>query len=312
MRCRPGCRGLYNLNMEADRLAKKYALVTPARNEAAYLPKAIDSVFRQTVLPVRWVIVSDGSTDGTDDIMRSAAQAQPFVHLVTRTEVKGGRSFASKAFAFRAGYEALNGIDYDFIGNLDADVSFASGYYEAMLAEMVANPRLGVASGVIVEHTATGVKQLTLTRNHASGAVQFWRRECFEEIGGYRPASVGGVDSLAVLTARMQGWESRTFPPLVVVHHKPVDSASGGRGVRIAYRAGMTEYHIGTYFPFAVLKAVRRWKQTPMFLSSAARIFGFLKLWLLGVRRDAPPELVTYLRKEQIKRLQCAILRRQE
>src|SRR5262249_51835178 len=162
-------------------------------------------------LPLKWIIVSDGSTDDTDRIVADASRERPFIELIS---VKAGsaRSFGSKALAFQKGYQALAATRYDFIGNLDADVTFEPGYYERILQEMAKNARLGVAGGVIFDKTPSGFKRTTSSLNHAVGAVQFWRRECFEAVGGYRPATVGGVDSLAELTARMKGWETKSFP----------------------------------------------------------------------------------------------------
>ncbi len=277
---------------------KTYALVTPARNEAAYLPKVIESILAQSVKPLEWVIVSDGSTDTTDNIVKEAVKDNPIIQLVS---VPSGakRSFGSKALAFKMGYGALQDVAFDYIGNLDADVTMEPYYYQRMLEEMSKNSRLGVASGVLWDKTDTGFKRTTSSLNHAVGAVQLWRRECFEAVGGYRPATVGGVDSIAELTARMKGWETKSFPDLPIFHHKPVDSANGKNGLRIAYRAGLTEYYMGTYPFFAVLKAVRRWKYSPLLLTSLVRIFAYGKLWLSGAPRDASTDLVNYLKNEQ-------------
>ena len=283
-----------------------YVLVTPARNEAPYLPGVIRSVVNQVVRPLRWVIVSDGSTDETDTIAVAAAREYSFIQFVS-AKGDGQRSFGSKARAFQAGYDAVRDLDHAFIGNLDADVTFQPGYYQRMLAEMERNPRLGVASGVCWDKTPDGFRCVTISHNHAVGAVHFFRRECFAAIGGYRPASVGGMDSLAVLTARMKGWETQAFPDLKVYHHKPVDSANARSPAAIAYRAGLTEYHIGTHPLFAAVKAVRRWRSSPMLASVAIRFYAYMRLWLSGAKRDAPDELVAYLKKEQLTKLREAL-----
>lgn len=286
-----------------------YVLITPARNEAAFLPMVISSILAQTIRPHRWVIVSDGSTDGTDDIARTAAAQHDFIRFL-RSEGRSTRGFGSKAVAFRAGRAVLGTEDYAYIGNLDADITFEPGYYERMLAEMEKNPRLGVASGVCWDKTPTGFKCVTISLNHAVGAVQFFRRECFDQIGGYRPTTVGGVDSLAELLARMHRWQTQAFADLPVYHHKPVDSASGGKSVRICYRAGQTEYHIGSHPLFAIAKAVRRWRQRPMLGSVFIRLYAYFKLSLFGAHRDAPEELVEYLKSEQLGTLRAWLLRR--
>lgn len=284
-----------------------YALVTPARNEAEYLPKVIESVLLQTVKPAKWIIVSDGSTDGTDDIAEAAAKSHAYIFFVS---TKGGakRSFGSKTKAFQAGYDVLGDEEYDYIGNLDADITFEPGYYARMLAEMENNPRLGIASGVCWEKIYGRFQMITKSFNHAVGGVQFFRRNCFEDIGGYQPVSVGGIDSLAERTARMKGWETTAFPDLPLYHHKPVDSVNGRGAVRICYRAGLTEYHIGTHPLFAIAKALRRWREAPVFLSMFIRLYGYSKLWVSGTKRDASDELVAYLKTEQMAALKNVFL----
>ncbi|TKB23218.1 glycosyltransferase family 2 protein [Desulfopila sp. IMCC35006] len=278
---------------------KTYVLITPVRNEEEYIGQLIDSVLRQSILPMKWVIVSDGSTDDTERIVILKTKQHPFVQLV-RLEKKSKRSFGSKALAFRKGYNVVQNLDYDYIGNLDGDVTFETNYYERMIEEMGRNPQLGVASGVCLDKTDYGFKRTLSSLNHAVGAVQFWRRSCFEAIEGYQPTTVGGVDSLAELNARMRGWETRSFADLPVYHHKPVDTANARTGIHIAYRAGMTEYHIGTYPLFAVLKAFRRWQQSPRIISAFIRLFAYGKLWVTRAPRDATVELESYLKKEQL------------
>ena len=277
---------------------KTYTLITPARNEAEYIPKVIESMVGQTVQPSKWVIVNDGSTDDTENIVMQASKTYPVIQLI-RSKGELNRSFGSKALAFQKGYQALQNLMFDYVGNLDADVTMEPHYYERILEEMLKNPRLGVVSGVVWDRTGNKFKRVTSNLNHAVGAVQFWRRECFEAVGGYRPATVGGIDSLAELTARMKGWHTRSFPDLPVYHHKPIDSANGRKGIRIAYRAGLTEYHIGTWPVFALLKAIRRWKESPIIICVFIRLFGYSRLWLTKASRDAPKELVAYLKNEQ-------------
>jgi biofilm PGA synthesis N-glycosyltransferase PgaC len=304
-----GRGGVRSQEFESQMTREPYVLVTPARNEAAFLPGVLNSVLAQAVRPTKWVIVSDGSTDGTDELMAAAAKGHDFIHLI-RAESGRERSFGSKARAFQQGLEALRVVGFGFIGNLDADVTFEPQYYERMLAEMADNPRLGIASGACWDKTLTGFKCTTISHNHAVGAVQFFRRECFEASGGYRPVSVGGVDSLAILTARMKGWQTRVFPDLPVYHHKPVDSANARSRVRVCYRAGLTEYHIGSHPLFAVAKALRRWREAPALVSILIRLAGYGRLWLSGAKRDAPDDLVAYLKQEQMALLRDALLGR--
>ena len=126
---------------------KSYSLVTPARDEAAYIPGLIECILKQTVRPTQWIIVSDGSTDQTDNIVSRASKAEPFIELI-RVSERSERSFGSKALAFMEGYKALQNVSFNCIGNLDADVTMEPHYYQRMLEEMAKKQQLGVASGV--------------------------------------------------------------------------------------------------------------------------------------------------------------------
>jgi biofilm PGA synthesis N-glycosyltransferase PgaC len=283
-----------------------YVLITPAKDEAQHISRTIESVLSQTLPPMRWVIVDDGSNDDTWLIAKDAADRCPWIQVL-RKEGGQERGFGSKVRAFMAGYNAVGHLPYTFIGNLDADVAFEPFFYETLVREMERNPRLGVASGVVWEITKRGARRLTITFNHAVGATQFWRRQCFEQVGGYRPVSVGGVDALAELTARMVGWQTRSFPGLKVWHLKPVDAAGGRNAVSRAYRAGLTEYHIGTWWLFACLKAVRRWRESPPIISAFVRLAAYFRCHLRRIPRDAPEDLVLYLKKEQRSRIAAVL-----
>jgi biofilm PGA synthesis N-glycosyltransferase PgaC len=249
---------------------RNYVLVTPVKDEAAYVSGVIRSIALQSLKPVRWVIVSDASTDGTDDIVRAAGKEHGFIRFI-RVEKNGKRSFGSKAAAFSEGYRLMGDLSYGYIGNLDADITLLPDYYRNIIEEMCRNPLLGVASGVCCDKTPGGFKRTVSSLDHAVGARSFER-----------------------------------FP---VYHHKPVDSVGGRRAFHIAYRAGMTEYHIGTHPLMAVAKACRRLNQPPLFLGLFVRLWGYCRLWLAGVKRDAPSELVDYLKRVQVQRLRDAIFR---
>src|SRR5213594_984861 len=134
--------------------AAGYVLSTPARNEVAYIEKTIRSVVAQTLLPLRWVIVSDGSTDGTDEVVKKYAARHDWIELIRRPE-RAERHFAGKVDAFNAGYARVKDLPYDIIGNLDGDVSFDTEYLAFLLSKFSENPRLGVAGTPFLEEEVT-------------------------------------------------------------------------------------------------------------------------------------------------------------
>ena len=193
--------------------ALSYVLITPARNEADLIGGTIRAVIGQTVLPRRWVIVSDGSTDKTDEIVSKYAAENPWIELLRLPE-RPDRQFAAKARAFNAGYERLSGLEFDVVGNLDADITFDPSYMAFLLDRFRENPQLGVAGTPFVEgddHSRHSYAHRFAQLEHVSGACQMFRRACFEAVGGYVPVRGGAVDWIAVTTARMKGWETRTF-----------------------------------------------------------------------------------------------------
>ena len=175
-----------------------YVLITPARNEAQFIELTIKSVVAQTARPLKWVIVSDGSTDGTDEIVRRYMLHHPWIELARMPE-RRERHFAGKVNAFNAGYAKVAGLDYNVIGNLDADVEFDSDYFDFLLRKFVENPRLGVAGTPFREGSFQYDYRFT-SIEHVSGQIQIFWRECFEEIGGYVPRRIGGIDHIAVIT----------------------------------------------------------------------------------------------------------------
>jgi len=280
----------------------RYALVSPVRNEARYIQLTLDSVIRQTKLPERWVIVSDGSTDATDDIVRRYAAAHPFIQLVRR-QPDAKRNFGSKVLAIREGIAHLAGLDYDALGNLDGDVSFAPDYFAEILRRFDADPRLGVAGGLLLDdHDGQWHKQVISISSSVAGPVQMFRRECYEQIGGYTPLRYGGVDAVAEVMARMHGWQVRTFPELEVRHHRRVGTE--GKGVlRAFYDMGWREAVIGYHPLFEFVRAANRMRAAPYIIGGLMHFAGYVSARARREPIAVPKDFVRFLRQEQIQRL---------
>jgi GT2 family glycosyltransferase len=280
----------------------KYVLVTAARNEEKDLPRTIESVTRQTVLPVKWIIVSDGSTDRTAAIVKKAASTHPFIELV---ELPSGapRDFSSKVFALRPGLARLDSLDYEYVGNLDADVSFTENYFEQILGHFGENPQLGIAGGFIYEEQNGEFRSRPSNSSRSvAGAVQLFRRRCFEGIGGYQPLHHGGIDALAELMARSKGWQVQAFPELPVRHHRPTGYGDG-QVLRTRLRQGKMDYDLGSHPLFEVVKCLRRGKERPYAVGALLRLASFVNCHLLQKSRPISPQLVQVCQAEQKSRL---------
>jgi len=280
---------------------KEYVLVTPARNEEANIGRLIQSVVSQTIRPKKWVVVSDGSVDRTDEIVSGYAKEHDFLQLHRAAE-HAGQDFGSKAKAFRAGYDQLKGVEFGFVGNLDADVSFGPDYFERLLEKFEANPGLGLAGGLIHERVGEKFEAQHLSPGSVAGAVQLFRRECFEAIGGYIPMRGGGIDAAAEIMSRMHGWTVQTFTELPVQHHRRVFTGKGNM-FSSRFQQGVTNYLLGYHPQFHLLSCLSRVWGRPYFLGSAMGILGYAWAWLRGDKRLVPNEVVSFLRAEQKARM---------
>lgn len=285
----------------------KLALITPARNEAELIRGTIESVLRQSARPLRWVIVSDGSTDGTDELVRGYVQKNAWIELLRMPEHRE-RQFAAKAHAFNAGYASLKNIGYDIIGNLDADITFEPDYFEFLLGKFAADPSLGVAGTPFVEDAARKDRHTYAHRfaqlEHVSGACQLFRRECFEQVGGYVPIKGGAIDWIAVTTARMKGWKTRTFTEKVCFHHRKIGTGSGTNNpYRTRFHYGQKAYYVGGHPLWEISRGVFQMRNKPLLLGGLMHIAGYCWSALRRVERPVPGELIKFHRQEQLLRL---------
>lgn len=277
-----------------------YVLITPARNEAAYIELTIKSVLSQTVRPIKWVIVSDGSTDGTDEIVSRYLADNSWIELVRMPERKE-RHFAGKVLAFNAGYAKVVDLPFEVIGNLDGDVSFDEGYYEFLLGKFSKILRLGVAGTPFREGSSQYDYRFTDTE-HVSGQCQLFRRECFEEIGGYVPRKIGGIDLVAVITARMKGWQTRTFLDKIFIHHRQMNTATQSAFMAL-FKGGRGDYILGSHPVWEFMRCIYQMTRQPLLVGGSLRLAGFAWAWLTRTEKGVPPDLVQFRRAEQMRRL---------
>jgi glycosyltransferase involved in cell wall biosynthesis len=279
----------------------RYVLVTPAHNEATDIQKTIESVISQTVLPQRWVIVSDGSADGTGDIVRRYLTDHPWMELIenpTRQE----RHFAAKVEAFNAGYKRVLDLDFDVIGNIDGDVSFGADYMEFLLDRFSENQALGVAGTHYTEGEFHSFHDSYINPEHVNGQCQLFRRGCFEEIGGYVPNRGGGIDWIAVTTARMKGWETRSYSERVFRHHRPMGTA-GTSVLGARYHYGKKDYFLGGHPLWQLFRGAFQMTKKPYVIGGLGLLLGYFSCWLRGADRAVSGELMRFHRTEQMERL---------
>lgn len=277
-----------------------YVLITAARNEEAFLEMTIQSVIGQTVRPVKWVIVSDGSTDDTDDIVKRYATQHEWIELVRMPE-RAERHFAGKVQAFNAGYNRVQDLDYDIIGSLDADITFDAEYFGFILSKFAENHLLGVGGTPFREGSDQYDYRFT-SIEHVSGACQLFRRRCFNDIGGYKPMKGGGIDLVAVLMARMKGWETRSFPEKHCLHHRKMGSAKFGP-IKTRLKDGQKDYRFGSGLVWEVFRAVYQMTKRPYLIGGVVLFWGYMWSMLNNIEKPVPAALIRFRRMEQMERL---------
>jgi len=284
----------------------RYVLITPARNEERFVEKTIQSVTSQTFLPSKWVIVNDGSTDSTASIVGRYLAQYDWMELVDLPAHRD-RSFAAKVHAFNAGFERVKDLEYEVIGNLDSDLSFDADYFEFLLTKFEEDSSLGVAGTIFREEGYSSAIDSFEGHNHVAGGCQLFRRRCFEEIGGYIPNRAGGIDWIAVTTARMMGWTTRSFREKSFFHYRSLGTAERSL-LASTFSYGEKDYYLGGHPLWELFRVAYRATKKPYLLGGAALYSGYLSAFLRQMRRPVSDELMRFHRKEQMLKLK-AILR---
>jgi hypothetical protein len=280
----------------------RYVLISPSRNEARFIEETLKSVVAQTILPLKWVIVNDGSTDATGEIAAKYAAEHSWIEVINRP-VRKERHFAAKVDAFNAGLERVTQLPYDIIGNLDADVSLDADHFEFLLSKFAQDPRLGVAGTVFREPGGYNSAIDSFEgQTYVSGQCQIFRRKCFEEIGGYVPSKAGGIDWMAVMTARMIGWNTRSFREKFFMHHRPLGTAERGT-IASSFAYGRKDYILGGRPLWEIFRSSYRMTKRPYVIGGVALFSGYIAGAVTRAQRPVSPELMRFHRSEQMRKL---------
>lgn len=281
--------------------AVQYAVITPVRDEAHYIDRTIDSMVRQTVPPMTWIIVDDGSTDGTGAMLDALAARSEQVQVIHNLD-RGYRAAGSGVVeAFDLGYRSLGAAPWQFIVKLDGDLSFDPDYFERCFQAFAADARLGIAGGTVCRWSA-GELVVDSTGDpafHVRGATKIYRRECWEQIAPLLKAP--GWDTVDEVKANLHGWTTRTLEDVPLVQHKPTGSADGAW--KDAFKNGRADYASGYHPAFMLAKCMRRALRKRSLVGSAALLAGFCSGYLRKAPRVDDPRAIRYLRQQQLRRL---------
>jgi len=282
-----------------------YVLITPARNEEAFLEKTIESMIHQTFPPVKWVIVDDASTDRTPEIISRYLAQHPWMEMV-QMPPRRDRSFAAKVHSFNAGYQRVKDLQYEVVGNLDADISFDEDFLEFLVGRFAEDPALGVAGTIFREEGYSSETDSFEGQKHVSGQCQLFRRKCFEEIGGYIPHRAGGIDWMAVTTARMKGWKTKSFREKSFFHHRHMGTAE--RGILAAmFSYGEKDYYLGNHPIWELFRVTYRITKRPYLFAGLSLGLGYCWAFLRRTPRPVSRELMAFHRREQMLKLEAIL-----
>lgn len=284
-----------------------YVLVTVAYNEEGQIEKTIDSVIKQTILPRMWIIVSDGSTDQTDQIIQEHARGFPWIRYERLEKTPGpiptiGKASFAYARAMSRARNVLANLNYDFIGNLDADITFNVDYFERILFKVRGDSQLGITGGGAYSVLKNGVVLNAgfIQPDFVGGPVQLFRKQCLDDIDGYQPYD--HADVVAVFMARMKGWKVRCFPEIRAYHHGQPENSIKAK-MPICFKLGQADYVAGSYFPFFFGRCTLRLFHEPLILAGISMFAGFLWAAIQRKERRMPSDLRNFMIRDQKQKI---------
>ncbi|BFU93465.1 MAG: glycosyl transferase family 2 [Nitrospira sp.] len=276
-----------------------YVVISPVRDEMAHIEKTIQSMVAQTTLPTQWIIVNDGSTDDTRQIINRYVAKCAWIKAIHRENRGFRKSGGGVIEAFNEGYRALATSEWDFLVKFDGDLSFDTDYFEKCFKYFAVEPMLGIGGGDVYHDIDGSLIVEKNPRFHVRGATKIYRKACWDALGGLIQAP--GWDTLDEVKANMLGWTTHSFPDLKLIHHKYTGSADGTWGGWV--KNGRANYIAGYHPLFMAVKCLKRSFQRPYLISALGLFYGFIAGYLKGVQQAPDPALIRYLRNQQICRL---------
>ncbi len=277
----------------------RYVIVTPVRDEEQYISETIRSIVGQTILPVEWIIVDDGSHDGTGRIIDECASKYHWIKALHRSD-RGQRVPGTGVMeAFYQGYEALSSRDWEFIVKLDGDVGLPADYFERCFQQFAQDPKLGMCGGLMYTIKNEELAPESQPLAHVRGPIKLYKRTCWEAIGGLVKSP--GWDTIDEIQANRLGWRTRTFPEIKVIHYRPTGAVQGVW--RNGVKNGRADYISGYHPLFMFAKCFGRLFKKPYIVNALANGYGFITGYTKRIPRGGDRDLIRYIRTQQVRRL---------
>lgn len=280
---------------------RNYLVISPVRNEAEFIEQTLQSVSSQTITPLKWVIVDDGSTDKTRTLVEQFAVHYNWIEIVSRPDRGYRQAGVGVAEAFYDGFSRCRSLPWNYLVKLDGDIVLPEDYFECLISEFERDLQLGICSGCIY-HEKNGILELESPGDpafHVRGAAKMYRRACWEAMGGF--PRVTGFDCVDSLKARMLGWNTRRIPSVKVIHLRPTGAADGAW--RNGFKDGLGANAIGYHPLFLFLKCFRRFLRKGGRVNAVGQFCGFIAGYFVNIPRVQERELVDYVRRQQLNRL---------
>ncbi|HUN60373.1 MAG TPA: glycosyltransferase family A protein [Candidatus Sulfotelmatobacter sp.] len=276
----------------------RYCIITAARDEEQFIADTIDSVCRQAIRPIEWIIVDDGSKDRTGAIVGSYLKDNSWIRLITRKD-RTYRSKGGGVEAFLEAYSMLHSHNWDYLVNLDADTTCAPDYFEQCFEQFHRMPSLGIGGGTVYTKMGQDWQPEPAPAFHVRGAAKIYRKQCWEALGGLWPGL--GWDTVDEVKANQLGWRTLSFPHVKLFQQRLSGQMWGAW--RFAVMDGEADYIVG-YLPlFFGLKCLRHVFSSPFFVRSLGMLYGYLRCVAQRSPRVDDQEFVKYLRRQQLRRL---------
>jgi len=276
-----------------------YVIITPAKDEEKYIEYTLKSVCRQTLLPKQWIIVNDGSTDGTIKIVKKYIKKYSWITLINNETITEVRSEGGKIIrAFYKGFNSIVDHDYEFIIKLDADLTLPENYFEKVANAFRANPRLGICGGRLFVEKYNKYIARNGFDNYVPGAFKSYSKACFNDIGGIMP--VLGWDGLDLLTAMYKGWDVEVLP-LKVITHRPTHSDYNR--AKLNFMLGQAAWKMGSSFILIIIRTLVRLKQRPFILAGLSYFMGYLHSLFGNDQKYVNKDLEKYINIYHYKRI---------
>jgi len=276
----------------------RHVVITPVNNEEAFLPRLIDSMCEQSILPSRWVIVDDKSTDNSARIAKKAEEDFEWVEYIG-TEIDGGRKRGSRiAKLFKIGIDSCES-EWKYCSKIDADMVLPPDYFERIISKFENDGELGIASGNCKIKTIFGERVESVAKGHTRGGLKTYKGECYDIIGGVTEED--GWDGIDNVKAEISGWRTENFPEILALHQRPTGSYNGR--IRGSFEAGQFAYHMGYFFPFLIARSIFEMKKWPFIIRGASMFIGFASSKVRGKERFHDVKVLQHIRGRQKRKL---------